>query len=198
MAAHPSPSVRHRLALVLIDVNRSFFDPAGSLYYPEAPGVLGPLGELLGAARDGSRLVVHAREAHHPGLFDFEWRKLPVHCVRNEFDAEPYPGFEERPGELVVPKRRYSAFFATELALVLGEQGVRRLVIAGVKTNVCIRATAQDAFAYGFSPVVPREAVSSNRRHLHEASLEDIARYLGEVVDLATAVRWLSGEGPDD
>jgi maleamate amidohydrolase len=198
MAVHPGPSARHRLALVLIDVNRSFFDPAGSFYYPEAPEVLGPLSDLLAAARDGARLVIHAREAHHPALFDFEWTRLPVHCIRNDFDAEPYPGFEERPDELVVPKRRYSAFFATELALVLAEQGVRRLIVAGVKTNVCIRATVQDAFAYGFRPTVPREAVGSNRRHLHEASLEDIGRYLGDLVDLATAVAWLRGEGPDD
>ena len=52
------------------------------------------------------------------------------------------------------------------------------VVIAGVKTNVCIRATAQDAFANGFDVIVPREATNSNRAHLAAASLEDIDRYL--------------------
>ena len=51
------------------------------------------------------------------------------------------------PNEIVCSKRRYSAFFATDLALFLREQGIERAIVAGVKTNVCIRATGQDAFA---------------------------------------------------
>lgn len=195
----PAPAIdhRHELALVLVDVNRSFFDPAGAFYYPAAAEVLPALGALLEAARAAGRLVVHARELHRPGLYDAEWAKLPVHCTTGAFDAEPYPGFEELPGEPVVAKRRYSAFFATELALLLHEQMVRRAIVAGVQTNVCIRATVQDAFAYGFRALVVREAVNSNRPHLHAASLEDIERYLGEVVDLEAALALLRAESPD-
>ena len=189
-------NARHRLALVLVDVNRSFFDPDGPFHYPEAHETLGPIAALLEAARSGGRLVVHAREAHRRGLHDFERPKLPEHSYVGDRDQEPYPGFEEREGEVVIPKRRFSAFFATDLALVLQEQHVERVIIAGVKTNVCIRATVQDAFAYGFKPVIARGSVSSNRRHLHEASLEDIQRYIGEVVDLDTAVGWLRDQDP--
>jgi maleamate amidohydrolase len=73
----------------------------------------------------------------------------------------------------------------------LREQSVERVVIAGVKTNVCIRATVQDAFANGFDVVVPREAANSNRPHLAEASLEDIQRYFGDVVSLDRALEML-------
>ena len=197
MAKPEAPgNARHRLALVLVDVNRSFFDPDGPFHYPEAHETLGPIAALLEAARSGGRLVVHAREAHRRGLHDFERPKLPEHSYVGDRDQEPYPGFEEREGEVVIPKRRFSAFFATDLALVLQEQHVERVIIAGVKTNVCIRATVQDAFAYGFKPVIARGSVSSNRRHLHEASLEDIQRYIGEVVDLDTAVGWLRDQDP--
>jgi len=188
------PHPRHRLALLLIDVNRSFFDPAGLHHYPEVGQVLTPLRSLLAAARRGGRLVVHAREAHRPGLADFEQGKLPRHSVIGERDCEPYPGFEERPGEVVIAKRRFSAFFATDLALLLREQEVTRVVVAGVKTNVCVRATVTDAFAHGFRPLVVREAVSSNRIHLHAASLEDMERYMAEVIDLDRAVALLVGE----
>ena len=103
------------------------------------------------------------------------------------------PGFEPRgPREILLPKRRYSAFFATDLALLLREQGVARVIVAGVKTNVCIRATVQDAFAHGFEPLVPREATNSNRPHLAAASLEDIERYFGRVVALDEAVAALA------
>jgi len=188
---------RHDLALVLVDVNRSFFDTDGPFYYPGAEETLGPIEALLEAARDGGRLVVHAREAHRKGLHDFERPKLPEHSYIGDRDQEAFPGFEERPGEVVIPKRRFSAFFATDLALLFQEQGVKRVIIAGVKTNVCIRATVQDAFAYGYRPTIARGSVSSNRPHLHDASLEDIQRYIGEVVDLNTAVAWLRGESPD-
>lgn len=186
------PDPRHRLALLLVDVDNAFFDPRGAFYFPGAEAVIEPLRELLAAARAGGRLVVHARERHHADLADFEGLKLPAHCVGDAFDALPFPGFEEIPGEPVVFKRRYSAFFATELALLLREQGTQRVIVAGVKTNVCIRATVQDAFAHGFRPVVVRGAVDSNRPHLHEAALEDIARYFGEVIDLETAVHLLT------
>jgi nicotinamidase-related amidase len=189
-----APNPAHRLALLLIDVDNAFFDPRGSLYYPAVNEVLGPLRELLNTAREHERLVVHAREWHNPNQPDFEWYKVPVHCIAHEFDALPFPGFEGEPGEPVIQKRRYSAFFATDLALLLREQEVERLLIAGVKTNVCIRATVQDAFAHGFHPTNAREAVNSNRPHLHEASLEDIRRYFGDVIDLTTAKRWLSAK----
>jgi nicotinamidase-related amidase len=185
--SEPRPDPRHRLALILVDVNRAFFDRRGSSYYPSVEDLVEPLSAVLATARQAHRLVIHAREAHRPDLYDFELAKLPVHCVSNQLDAEPWPGFEEQSGELVVPKRRYSAFFATDLALVLHEQRVEQVVVAGVKTNVCIRATIQDAFAHGFRPAVVRQAVSSNRPHLHAAALEDIERYMGDVLDLDAA-----------
>ena len=65
------------------------------------------------------------------------------------------------------------------------------MVMAGVKTNVCIRATCQDAFATA-SGVIPREATSSNRPHLAAASLEDVQRYLGETPSAARrCLAWL-------
>src|SRR6202022_2119773 len=110
-------NARHRLPLLLGDVNRSFFAPDGPFHYPEAKETLRPIAALLKAARDGGRLVIHAREAHRKGLDDFERPKLPEHSYVGDRDQEPYPGFEERPGEVVIPKRRFSAFFATDLAI---------------------------------------------------------------------------------
>src|SRR5438445_206356 len=142
--------------------------------------------------------VLHAREAHRRGSRDYGRPKLREDSYLGDRDQAPYPGVEEQRGEVVVHERRFSAFFATDLALLLQEQGVERVIIAGVKTNVCIRASVQDAFAYGFRPTIARGSVSSNRPHLHEASLEDIQRYIGEVVDLDVAVGWLRNEGPHD
>jgi nicotinamidase-related amidase len=70
-------------------------------------------------------------------------------------------------------------------------------MFAGVKTNVCIRASVQDAFAYGFRPVLVRGAVNSNRPNLHTAALEDVERYFGEVVDLDEGLARLREGGPE-
>jgi nicotinamidase-related amidase len=182
------------VALVLVDLIKAFFDPRGSFHYPEAAETLPGIRTLLDAARRGGTLVVHAHEVHRPGLADEEWTKLPRHCLEGSLDAELVPGFEPADGEIDLRKRRYSAFFATDLALLLREQDVRRVVVAGVKTNVCIRATIQDAFAHGFEPILVRGAVGSNRPHLHDATVEDVERYLGRVVDLAAGERLLTGE----
>jgi maleamate amidohydrolase len=186
------PNPQPKTALVLVDVTNSFFLAGMPNFYPASAGALEPLRALLARARSGGRIVVHAVEQHYPGYDDYEWRKLPRHHFIGDKDAEFFEGFEpEGPREIVCAKRRYSAFFATDLALFLREQGVERVVIAGVKTNVCIRATVQDAFANGFDAVVPREATNSNRPHLAEASLEDIQRYFGEVVTLDRALEML-------
>jgi nicotinamidase-related amidase len=180
-------------ALLLVDVIRAFFDEDGIHHYPGVHDVEEPIRRLLERARERDRLVVHAVERHRPGLADFEQPKLPEHCLIGGRDAEFWPGFEpvERPREIVVPKRRYSAFFATDLALLLHEQGVDTVVVAGVKTNVCIRATCQDAFAHGLRVVLPPEATGSNRAHLAQASLEDVRRYLGETPGVEEVLGWL-------
>jgi maleamate amidohydrolase len=193
--AWTEPSERHRVALLLVDVIEAFFAPSGAFHYEEAGEVLPALARLLEAGREGGRLIVHAREAHYPGLGDREGTKLPPHCILGEPDAEFVPGFEPGPGEPEVRKRRFSAFFATDLPLLFQEQGVRTVVIGGVKTNVCIRATVQDAFAYGFEPILARGAVNSNRPHLHEATLEDIDRYFGRVLGLEETEALLRDEG---
>lgn len=189
------PRPEHRVALVLVDIVNAFFDERGEFYYPETQAALAGVRRLLGAARRGRRLVVHAREVHRPELADAESIKLPPHSYAGSFDGEFVPGFEPGPGEPEIHKRRYSAFFATDLALLLGEQGATEVVIAGVKTNVCVRATAQDALASGFEPIVVEGAVNSNRPHLHEATLEDVRRYLGRVLQLEEGERLLAG-GP--
>jgi nicotinamidase-related amidase len=181
------------VALLLVDVLDAFFAPGLPAYYPDSVKALDPLRELLARARERERLVVHAVERHRPGLADFEHKKIPVHCEIGDEQSPYVAGFEpiDSVNEIEVPKRRYSAFYATDLDLMLREQGVQTLVIGGVKTNVCVRATVQDAFAAGYEILLAKEATNSNRPHLAEASLEDIDRYFGSVVSVEQALERL-------
>lgn len=180
-------------AVVLVDVINDFFDPGGANYHAAYDDLKDAINRLVRAAVDHGRPVIHAVERHRPGP-DFEFEKLPGHCLEGSWDAAVPTWLAEQEQHLVVPKRRYSGFFGTDLDLLLREREVERLVVAGVKSHVCIRATIQDAFAFGYDVLLPREATGSNRQNLHEASLEDIERYLGRVVSLSEALEVLRTE----
>jgi nicotinamidase-related amidase len=180
-------------ALVLVDVINDFFDADGVNYDPSYVRLHEPINRLVVTALESNRPVVHVVERHRPGP-DFEFAKLPVHCLEGSWDAAVAPWLAEHDRHIVVPKRRYSGFFRTDLDLLLRERVVSRLVVAGVKSHVCVRATIQDAFAYGYDVLLPREATGSNRQNLHEASLEDIDRYMGRVVSLTEGLEALRAE----
>lgn len=184
----------NRTALLVIDMQNSFLHPDGENFYPDAPEVIAPALRLIEAADKAGAIIVHVSEGHRAGFEDFEQRRLPMHCLSGAFNAQFYAGFGPagRAREITIVKRRYSAFFGTDLALFLTEQKIDRVVLCGVKTNVCVRATATDAFGHGFEVVLAREATNSNRRNLADASIEDIDRYVGKAVDMDTALGLLA------
>lgn len=181
-------------ALILVDVINDFFHPDGSNFHEEHIPVLENIKFVLAQARLNGLMIVHAMEEHIPGHPDFEWQKLPKHNIDGTFNAQPEKDIQIHAGEYRVPKRRYSAFFATDLDLILRERGIEKLFLVGVKTHVCVRATAQDAFAYGYQVYVIEEAVGSNHALLHSASLEDIDRYMGQVISMDEAFQMFAVE----
>ena len=175
-------------ALALVDLQNSFLHPEGGNYFEACQEIVPNARALLAHARKHNRVVIHIAERHRPDHADFEATKLPAHCVDGESDAEFFEDFHPvGPNEFLLAKRRVSAFFATDLDLLLREKGVERLVIVGVKTNVCIRATVTDGFSLGYRCLVPRDAVRTNRTSLGDATLEDIDRYFGWVVSMDEA-----------
>lgn len=183
-------------ALVLVDIQNSFFHPDGEHFYPAAPEILAHLRRLLAFARERDRLIVHVADRHREGLGEFESHKLPPHGLIGSFSARFHDGFGPGSGttgrEVELIKRRYSAFFATDLDLLLRENNIERLVVAGVKVNVCVRATIQDGFGLGYKCLLARDATNSNRAHLAAAAIEDIDRYMGWAVDMNEALEALA------
>ncbi|MBI2191014.1 MAG: isochorismatase family protein [Planctomycetes bacterium] len=96
-----------------------------------------------------------------------------------------------RPGELVILKENASAFFGTHLAPYLIEHGADTLLITGCSTSACVRATATDAKAYRFRPVIIRECVGDRAEAAHEWTLFDIQARFADVVSLDAALKYL-------
>jgi nicotinamidase/pyrazinamidase len=163
-------------ALLVVDVQNDFADPSGSLSVTGGEVVVEAANRLVDDAGEAGSPVIYTQDWHPPSTPHFEkdggiW---PVHCVAGTWGADFHP-------ELVVtgPSVRkgvdgedgYSGFTVrhpiegrtrpTGLIDLLRERGIRRVVIAGLATDYCVRATALDAVDLGLETVVVRDAVAA-------------------------------------
>lgn len=199
----PAPASRRlapgpRPALVVIDFVGAYLVP-GSPLYAGVEDARAAAVRLLAAARAAAIPVMHTNVAYERGGADggVFYRKLPALA---SFDRGAHPelaafgeGLEPATGERVFTKQYASAFFGTALAEALRALGVDTLLIAGVSTSGCVRATAVDACQHGFVPLVVREAVGDRHPGPHEANLFDLQAKYAEVITLAEAERYLAG-----
>ena len=185
-----------RPALLVIDFVRAYLVP-GSPLYAGVEQARTDCVTLLQAARKAGIPVLHTRVEFQPGGRDggVFFRKLPALAC---FEAERHPelaafaeGLEPIAGETVITKQYASAFFGTSLASTLTALGVDTLLIAGLSTSGCVRASAVDACQHGFVPVVVREAVGDRAPGPHEANLFDLQAKYAEVAPLATVLQYL-------
>jgi len=183
-------------ALLVVDFVRAYLEP-GSPLYAGVEDARAAAARLLAAARAAGIPVMHTNVAYQPGGSDggVFFRKLPALA---SFERGRHPelaafakGLEPAPGERVFTKQYASAFFGTKLAEALEALGVDTLLIAGLSTSGCVRASAVDACQHGFVPLVVREAVGDRHPAPHEASLFDLQAKYAEVISLAEAERYL-------
>lgn len=183
-------------ALVVIDFVQAYLQQ-GSPLYAGVEQARADCATLLRACRTAGIPIVHTNVAFQKGGRDggVFFRKVPaLACF--EIGAHPElarfaDGLEPAPGETVITKQYASAFFGTSLASTLTALGVDTLLIAGVSTSGCVRATGVDACQHGFIPVVVREAVGDRAPGPHEANLFDLQAKYAEVAELATVQRYL-------
>lgn len=190
-----------RPALLVIDFVRAYLVPDSPLY-ARVEQALADCVVLLHTARAADIPIVHTNVAYQKGGRDggVFFRKVPaLACF--ESGARPdlaafAAGLEPAAGETVITKQYASAFFATNLASTLTALGVDTVLIAGVSTSGCIRASAVDCCQHGFIPVVVREAVGDRAAGPHDANLFDLQAKYAEVASLATVREYLSSLHP--
>lgn len=161
-------------ALVVVDMQNDFADPAGSLYVQGGEHVVGRVNELIAAADEAGSLVVCTQDWHPPATPHFakDGGTWPVHCVAGTWGAQLHPDLLLR-GPVVRKgtggEDGYSGFSmrhpetgetsSTELEDLLRHAGAERLVIVGLATDYCVVETALDARTHGFGATVIEEAI---------------------------------------
>ena len=152
-------------ALLIVDVQNDFASPEGALSVRGGEEILDRVNEL--AAGGGFDLVVATRDWHpeNHGSFTDNGGQWPRHCVQGTWGAELHPGIDRARIDVVVDKGQapdtdgYSAFDGTDLRDLLDERGIDEVVVVGLATDYCVRASALHALEAGLAATVDPEGV---------------------------------------
>jgi maleamate amidohydrolase len=181
-------------ALILVDFVEAYFAKDSALY----AAVEAELASAL-RIRDAARAagipviytnVVYQKNGADGGVFYSKVPALEAFVAGNPLGRWP-EGLEPADDELVISKQYPSAFFGTSLAETLKAKGIDTLIITGVTTSGCVRATCVDAMSYGFIPIVVADACGDRHAAPHEANLFDMNAKYADVVDERTVIEYL-------
>lgn len=184
---------RH-VALLVVDVQNDFCHDEGafgrmgadlSMIQEMVPRLIG----LIDEARRKKVPVIFTGSREYPWTWSTAWDqvKLALNAGENppvvtDWGAAFYEGIEPRPDEPVIMKRRYSAFYGSDLDLILRTLERKTLILTGVASNICVESTARDGFMRDYLIVFVGDCSAATSRWLHEATLENIRLSFGRVV----------------
>lgn len=174
-------SVTGNAVLVVVDIQGGSGDPAqpesGIPLMGGKEGRAPKVKNLIARCREAGVPVVFIQEVHKPNMVDIG-RELDGaegrHCAEGEDGTALADWIDPQPNEFVIRKRRYSAFFGTELEIVLKAYKAETLFLVGGLTDVCIHYTAVDAHQHDYFVRVLTDCVGGSSERAHEASLEAI------------------------
>jgi len=185
-----------RPALLMIDFARAYFAPESPLY-AGVEAARDAAAQALVAARAHGVPVFHTRVEYQTGGADGGMFFRKIAALKVFESGSPLGDFESPlepiAGEAVITKQFPSAFFGTDLAARLNSAGIDTLVICGLSTSGCVRASAVDAICHGLVPVIVREAVGDRLPAVHEANLFDLAAKTAELRHMAEIITYFEG-----
>ncbi|MHC1579340.1 MAG: cysteine hydrolase family protein [Candidatus Alkanophagales archaeon] len=175
-------------AIVVVDVQKDFCYENGALYIGDAAKkAIEGIRSLLRRTSVPREHWVFTQDWHRDD--DPEFRIWPKHCVAGTDGAEIVDEIEVPRESHVVRKRRYSAFFGTDLDLYLRERGIVTLIVTGVVTNICVLHTAADAVMHGYAAVVPEDCVAAIGDYEQEYGLRHMKNVLNAKITRSDLIK---------
>lgn len=169
-------------AIIVVDMLNDFLKEGGTMVLEDGEVLYEPHQRLLKKARAAGSTVFWTNQWLDPEDSLFQIRT--PHCLKGTWGAEIVDNLAVDENDIVVPKRRYSAFFGTSLDLSLRERKIDTLIVTGVVTNICVRSTINDAFFLGYHVIVPEACVMATSPQAQEVHLYDIDTHYGDVTSL--------------
>ena len=156
------------VAVIVVDMLNDFV--TGALGCDRAKAIVPATAELLDAARKAGVPVIFSNDAHIAGI-DRELKLWGDHAIAGTKGAEVIPELKLSDKDYVVPKRRYSGFFQTDLDILLKKLGVKTVIMTGLHAHMCVRHTSADAYCLGYDVIVAKEATDSFTQEDYENGL---------------------------
>ena len=185
----------NKAAILVIDMQNDFF---ATEYADPAEGervrkrLAGEINQLLACARENGTPVIFANTVLSADKADWNLRFRDTNgaiCIEGTAGAELVPEIKREAEDMTVIKKRYSAFFQTNLEKLLAEMEVSRLVICGINTHACVRTAAVDAFMRDIRVFIPEECVASYDSDRHAETLDYFARRIAAVLPLSEMIK---------
>ncbi len=186
-----------RAVLLIIDMQNDFVRPDAPMVVPTAETIIPKIQEVLQFFRASRLPVIYVIREHREDASDVEiprierFKRRP-YGITGTKGAEIVDELKPLVGETVLSKKRFSAFFMTELPLILQKIRPEYVVIAGVQTPNCIRQTAVDSLSHDFNTIVVSDATAAATSEVHRANLADMKR-LGIRILTANQMKGLVG-----
>ena len=179
-------------ALLIIDMQNELLDPKGKLYgqgFPREFERLVPnVQALLAAARGKGVAAIFVYTAYHPSFADaspLSPSRKSGSLIERSWGVKIVDPLAPRESEVVIRKRRPSAFYDTPLDSILRGLGAQSIFICGVATNRAVESTARDAFNRYYEAFIVSDGTAARSVAAHAASLESLGGFFGKVVTAA-------------
>ena len=187
-----------RPAVLVVDICAAYLTDGSPLRAPVEAAVAAAA-RLIGHARTRGHPVIFTRVSYRPGSADGGLFRRKVPSLEAFEEGNPLGEFlthlAPEPGDVVMTKQYASAFHGTSLAATLTAQRIDTVLVTGLTTSGCVRASATDALQHGFRPLVVADACGDRDPRLHEANLLDLDAKYADVVGLAAATSALDRPG---
>lgn len=184
----------NRSALIIVDMVYDFTNPNGLVFHPKHRDILPNIAKAIDICRENNAVIIFIQHCYRKDKFDKNLINMRPNCIEGSGGEAIDSSLTVLPQDYVIKKRRYSAFFGTDLDLVLREQDIRQVIIVGAKTNCCIRSTATDAYNLDYKVYVIRDCVATNDEKVNQVHLADIDKYLGHVITLKQLPQLFRGD----
>ncbi|MCG2864637.1 MAG: cysteine hydrolase [Vulcanisaeta sp.] len=178
-----------KTAVVVVDMQNDFVKPNGKLYVPTAQATVPAIRKLLEKARDANVPIIYTQDWHFKN--DPEFRIWGEHCVMNTWGAEIIDELKPMPDDILIRKRRYDAFFGTDLDYVLRHVvHADTLVIVGTVANICVLHTAGSAALNWYNVVVPIDGISALDEFDYYAALRQVTFLYKGILTKVDSIRF--------
>ena len=171
--------------LVIVDMQNDFVTKGGALYFEKAEDVKPVVLDCVKNHVEKDENIIFTQDWHEKD--DEEFKLFPPHCVKNTWGAELFDELKELvqgyDKAFFVRKKKFSAFYGTDLDEKLKELSPTKIEVCGVATNICVLFTVEELRNRGYEVILYENGVSSYDEKLHEFALSQMRDVLGAKIE---------------